>query len=90
VPIATPEELPVIRPAEDENAFVITREGRAWRVRGKKVERVVAMTNLAQDEAVLRLHRVLQAMGINDALQAAGVREGDVVRIGEAELEWRE
>ncbi len=89
VPIATPEELPVIRPAEDENAFVITREGRAWRVRGKKVERVVAMTNLAQDEAVLRLHRVLQAMGINDALQAAGVREGDVVRIGEAELEWR-
>jgi GTP-binding protein len=84
------EELPVIRPVEDENAFTITREGRAWRVRGKKVERVVAMTNFDQDEAVLRLHRVLQALGVNDALKDAGVREGDAVRIGEVELEWRE
>lgn len=84
------EELPVIRPAADENAFTITREGRAWRVRGKKVERVVAMTNFDQDEAVLRLHRIFQALGVNDALKAAGVQDGEAVRIGEVELEWRE
>lgn len=84
------DELPVIRPTEDETAFTITREEHAWRVRGKKVERMVAMTNFDQDEAVLRLHRVFQAMGVNDALKEAGVREGDTVRIGEVELEWRE
>jgi GTP-binding protein len=84
------EELPVIRPAEDENAFVVAREGHAFRLRGKKVERVAAMTNFDQAEAILRLHRVFKGMGVTDALERAGVREGDRVRIGEVELEWRE
>ncbi|MDE3090927.1 MAG: Obg family GTPase CgtA, partial [Chloroflexota bacterium] len=86
----TEEELPVIRPAEDEEAFEIKREGQAFRVRGKKVERVVVMTNFDQEEAILRLHRVFKAMGITAALEQAGVSEGDKVRIGEVELEWRE
>ena len=59
-------------------------------MRGKKVERVVAMTNFDQEEAILRLHRVFKTMGVTDALEHAGVREGDKVRIGEVELEWRE
>ncbi|MBM3129092.1 MAG: GTPase ObgE [Chloroflexi bacterium] len=89
-PVAVEEEMPVIRPAEDESAFVVAREGHAFRVRGKKVERVVAMTNFDQEEAILRLHRVFKGMGITDALTRAGVREGDKVRIGEVELEWRD
>lgn len=84
------EELPVIRPAENENAFEVSREGHAYRLRGKKVERVIAMTNFEQDEAIQRLHRIFQAMGVTSALQRAGVHEGDKVRIGEVELEWRE
>ena len=48
------------------------------------------MTNFDQEEAILRLHRVFQAMGVAAALQSAGVGEGDKVRIGEVELEWRE
>jgi GTP-binding protein len=84
------EEMPVIRPAEDETAFEISREGQAFRVRGIKVERVVAMTNFDQEEAILRLHRVFQAMGLTTALEQAGAREGTKVRIGEVELEWRE
>jgi GTPase len=84
------QELPVIRPADDENSFEVSREGDAYRVRGKKVERVVVMTNFEQEEAILRLHRVFQAMGVAAALQSAGVGEGDKVRIGEVELEWRE
>jgi GTP-binding protein len=90
MPTVSEEELPVIRPAEDESAFEISREGRAFRVRGKKVERVVAMTNFDQEEAVLRLHRVFKALGVTAALEQAGVREGDKVRIGGVELEWRE
>ena len=89
-PTPIEEELPVIRPAEDENAFTVSREGHAFRVRGKKVERVVAMTNFDQEEAILRLHRVFKALGVTDALERAGVREGDKVRIGEVELEWRD
>ena len=48
------------------------------------------MTNFEQDEAIQRLHRVFQGMGVTNALQRAGVHEGDKVRIGEVELEWRE
>src|SRR5574341_394760 len=84
------EALPVIRPPEDENAFEIAREGRAFRLRGKKVERVIAMTNFDQEEAILRLYRVFKAMGVTAALAQAGIRPGDSVRIGEVELEWRE
>ncbi len=89
-PIPTIEELPVIRPREDEEAFEVLREQHAFRLRGKKVERVVAMTNFDQDEAVQRLHRIFQAMGVTQALKNAGIREGDPVRIGKIELEWRE
>jgi GTP-binding protein len=90
MPVAVEEEMPVIRPPEDERAFAVAREGHAFRIRGKKVERIVAMTNFDQEEAILRLHRVFKGMGITDALTRAGVREGDRVRIGEVELEWRE
>jgi GTP-binding protein len=89
-PAALEEEMPVIRPAEDESAFEVSREGRAFRVRGKRVERMVVMTNFDQEEAVLRLHRVFKALGVTGALEQAGVREGDKVRIGEVELEWRD
>ncbi|MCI0476878.1 MAG: GTPase ObgE [Anaerolineales bacterium] len=90
MPVAAEEEMPVIRPAEDESAFEVLREGSAFRVRGKKVERVVAMTNFDQEEASTRLHRVFKGMGVTAALERAGIREGDMVRIGEVELEWRE
>jgi len=82
--------MPVIRPKEDENAFEVSREGHAFRLRGKKIERVTAMTNFDQEEAVLRLHRIFQSMGVTDALERAGVKDGDYVRIGEVELEWGE
>lgn len=88
--IAAAEELPIIRPKEDEEAFEVQREGHTFRLRGKKIERVTAMTNFDQEEAVLRLHRVFKAMGVTDALEHAGVHEGDKVRIGDVELEWRE
>jgi GTP-binding protein len=88
-PVAQEEELPVIRPPKDENAFEVSREGHAFRLTGRKVERTVAMTNFDQEEAIIRLHRIFKAMGITSALEQAGVREGDKVRIGEVELEWR-
>ncbi len=78
------------RLAEDEEAFTIAREGDAWHVRGIKVERAVAMTNWEYDEAVVRLQRLLEAMGVLAAIEEAGVQDGDTVYIGDVELEWQE
>jgi GTP-binding protein len=82
-------EVKVFRPAEEERALTITWEDDAWRVRGAKVERVVAMTNWDLDEAVQRFQRIAEAMGLKAALREARVQPGDTVRIGEVELEWQ-
>ncbi len=83
-------ELPVLRPEEDEEPFTIEWEDDGWRVRGVRVERLAAMTVWNLDEAVHRFQRVLDRMGVSEALEEAGVRPGDVVRIGEVELVWEE
>jgi GTP-binding protein len=84
-----PEEVAVFRPAEQEDAFAIEREVDGWRVRGVRVERVAAMTPFVLPEAAARFQRQLRAMGVEEALKQAGVQPGDMVRIGERELEWQ-
>ena len=83
------EEPKVFRPTESEDAFEIVKEGDSFRVRGKRIERVAAMTDWTNDEAVARFQRIIKAMGIQDALQEAGVGSGDTVLIGNHELEWQ-
>jgi GTP-binding protein len=83
------EEIAILRPAEAEGAFSIEQEGDDWRVRGVRVERVAAMTPFVLPEAVARFQRQLRAMGVLDALEEAGIQPGDMVRIGDQELEWQ-
>lgn len=75
-------------PDVDPNDFAVEREGAYWRVRGVKIERLVAMTNFDQPEAVDRVQRVLDASGVSDALLKAGLQEGDTVVIGKQEMLW--
>jgi GTP-binding protein len=83
------DDLPVYRPAFDAHEFTITREpDAAYRVSGKKIERAARMTYWEYDQAVIRFQRILEALGVKHALEEAGVKEGDTVRIGEYELEW--
>jgi GTP-binding protein len=84
-----PEGPAVFRPAEREDAFAVEREADGWRVRGVRVERVAAMTPFTVPEAAARFQRQLRAMGIEQALQEAGVQPGEIVRIGDRELEWQ-
>lgn len=84
----------VFRPDfEDEKLFTVERDpqhGGAWRVRGRRIERVARMTNWDLPEAVLRFQRILEALGVRQALEEAGVQPGDTVLIGDAELVWEE
>jgi GTP-binding protein len=90
-PLPTPvqDEEIVIRPPEDDG-FTIERENGGWRIRGKAIERVVAMTYFEFDETLTRFQRILNTMGISAAMQEAGVEVGDTVYIGDQELEWGE
>lgn len=68
--------------------LAVSREGAAWRVSGKAVERAVTMTDLDSSEAVAALHRRFRRLGVDAALAGAGVDAGDVVRIGATEFDW--
>ena len=70
------------------DGFVIDREEDAFRVRGKRIERIAAQTNFEVEESAERFQRDLARLGIDAELRRAGVVPGDLVRIGAAELEW--
>ena len=84
------DEEVIIQPEVDEELFTIEQEEDAWRVRGVRIERVAAMTYFEFDTTLRRFQRILESMGITDALIEAGVQPGDMVRIGDEELEWNE
>ncbi len=83
------EPVKVFRLEENENAFTITEEDAVWVVRGKKIERVAAMTKWENWEAAQRFQRIMTAMGITAALEERGVQPGDMVLIGKEYLEWQ-
>ena len=57
-------------------------------VEGKGLERAAAMTNMDNEEALRRLHRKLERLGVMNALKKAGVEDGDTVRIGAIEFDY--
>jgi len=83
-----PEPLPAQAPLHLvlEPDFRAWREEDGFRVTGKKVERLVAMTNFAQPEAAQRFHGILKKMGLDRSLRDLGIHPGDAVRIGTLEF----
>ena len=83
--------LPVYKPKEDPREFNITREGtNEWRVAGVAIERAASMTYWQHDGSVRRFQKIMETLGVDEALRKAGVQEGDTVAIGEFELEWQD
>ncbi len=79
----------VYRP--DEEGFSVTRDSDgAYRLAGRSAERVVAMADLTNTEALEYIHQRFRKMGVEKALARAGAKEGDLVRIGDVELEYVE
>jgi len=82
--------MPIYRPEEDPREFNISREDDAgWRISGKAIERAAAMTYWEHHESVRRFQKLLETLGIEEALREEGIAEGDTVRVGEFELEWQ-
>lgn len=86
---AVPILVPTYRNEEDalwdveqtEDGFIIT---------GKRVERLVAMTNLDNRDAVHYLYRKLKRIGVIEKLENMGAVEGDNVWIGDFEFNYAE
>src|SRR6185369_15462711 len=70
------------------DTFQVLAEGAAYRVRGRRIERLAAQTDFENEESAQRFQRDLARQGIDEELRRAGVAAGDTVRIGAVELEW--
>jgi len=83
--------LPVYKPKEDPREFNVRREGaNEWRISGAAIERAASMTYWQHDGSVRRFQKIMETLGVDEALRKAGVQEGDTVAIGEFELEWQD
>lgn len=89
-PPETVASLPVYKPEEAPNDFKIEHIADGWRVSGKSIERAAEMTFWEHEGSVRRFQRLMETIGLDDALRAAGITEGDTVFIGEYELEWQD
>jgi GTP-binding protein len=82
--------VPVYKAEEDPRDFTVTRENEGWRVSGTAIERAAEMTYWEHDGSVRRFHRLMVALGVDDALRRDGIEEGDTVYIRDYELEWQD
>jgi GTP-binding protein len=86
-----PIEKPIVVHRPHEQGFSVRRDDDGgWRVTGRAAERVVAMADLTNAEAVAYVQDRFRRMGVERALARAGAQEGDTVRIGPVELEYVE
>ena len=63
--------------------------GKGFIVSGKALEKLVAMTNFGNDEAIRRFQYIWRLKSIDERLRKEGIKEGDSVYIGEMEFEYK-
>jgi GTP-binding protein len=76
-------------PVRGSSDLVVERRPAGFVVRGERVERLVERTNLDSDGGLARFQSDLDRLGVNEALEAAGVKPGDTVRISDVEFEYQ-
>ena len=94
-----PERAPVAPAVAPERRIAFKGSGKEWtverveegfRVKGERVERLAGGIDWTSPEASAYFHRMLSRTGVERELRKQGVREGDTVRIGVLELEWKD
>ncbi len=88
--IKTEERIPVYRPEVDPMDYTIERIDEGYQVHGKAIERAAQMTYWEHEESIRRFQKLLTTLGVDDALRALGIEEGESVFIGDFELEWQD
>lgn len=75
---------------EQEVPFTIEKEKGTFIVKGEKVDSIMRRVNIGDYESLFYLHKKLDEIGLNKALKKQGIREGDIVKIGDYEMEWED
>lgn len=77
--------------AKPSTDFVITRgDDASYIITGPRIEKLVAMTNLEDEESLRRFQKIWRYMELDDRLKERGIQDGDDVVIGEQRFTWRD
>ncbi|HHT48853.1 MAG TPA: GTPase ObgE [Firmicutes bacterium] len=85
IEVETETEEPVVRKGVPEFSIIKEADG-SYRITGEALSKKVHRYNLEQTEALLRFDQLLKRWGVLNALEEAGVKEGDLVRIEDFEF----
>ena len=90
--VPEPEEEEVLpgEPVDPDSYEVVEGNDTDFEVRGKNIERLVAMTNFDNDEALYRFQLIWKDLGIEEALKEKGIKEGQTVRILDMVFKYKE
>jgi GTP-binding protein len=76
------KELPVITYQKPEDHWEITKQDDLFLIRGKKIERFAARTDMSSVAGVQRLRDIMRKLGIMRELERRGIQAGDYIKIG--------
>ena len=88
VPEFSPDKTIVYDVPKDE--FEITEEDGVFHVKGKRVEKLVNMTDFEDAFSLRRFDRAWKFMGLDKLLRKAGIKEGDTVDLYGIEFTYAE
>ncbi|MCQ2363390.1 MAG: GTPase ObgE [Acidaminococcaceae bacterium] len=90
VPEEDEEELERFDEIDPDSFDIAVGNDTDWEVRGKNIERLVAMTNFDNREALYRFQLIWKRLEIDQALKERGCKEGETVRIRDMVFEYKE
>lgn len=79
------QPVEVLMPARKvvaDDSWDVKKENEGWEITGRRMLRMVAMTNLENSDALRYLHRRLERLGVIEKLREMGAQEGDSVYVG--------
>lgn len=86
----TPAPVAVVRlPVRRSGDMVVERRPSGFVVRGERLERLLERSDLDSDGGLARFQSELDRLGVDKALEDAGVKPGDSVRIAGVEFEYQ-
>lgn len=77
------QAIPAQEDEEERIVYTIRREGDLFVVESERLLKIMARINFEQEEAAERFAHLLRKIGLEDALRAAGAKDGDEIAIGE-------
>ena len=73
---------------DKRDEFTVTVENGVFIVKGEPVDRIIRRVNITDYESLFYLHKKLNEIGLTDKLKHLGIKDGDIVKIGDYEMEW--